>query len=206
MLRVALAILAGGLLAQAGSLTFTSPMTVNGTDAFSGPSFPVSTGLSSTDMLNIRITGTVCLQPSGTFCTNGSGVLLVAGDGVAVGQDFWNTPGGSWFGSLLIGNSTLGFFPVVLPSAATGLGGVNPPLQLDVHATVGSIGFTSGIPAGSTLEFRISDFNTGDNSGSFTVRDITGPRSADVSDTPEPSTIVLMATGAGLLALYRRRR
>ncbi|GCL57395.1 hypothetical protein NIES3807_05500 [Microcystis aeruginosa NIES-3807] len=124
---------------------------------------------------------------------NAAGIITqTTAAGFSVGQ---TTPVGSGAtrtgqpsGSLLIGNSTLGFFPLFSANAANGLGSANPPTNLSLSGVPLSsiftnVGFT-GIANGTVLEFRVNDVNSFDNSGQFVI-----------TSTPEPSTIL----GLGVL-------
>jgi len=128
---------------------------------------------------------------------NAAGIITqTTQPGFSVGQ---TTPVGSGAtrpgqpsGSLLIGNSTLGFFPLFSANAANGLGSANPPTNLSLSGVPLSsiftnVGFT-GIANGTVLQFRINDINSFDNSGQFVI-------TSTPASTPEPSTIL----GLGLL-------
>ncbi|TRU41594.1 MAG: PEP-CTERM sorting domain-containing protein [Microcystis aeruginosa Ma_QC_Ca_00000000_S207] len=163
--------------------------TVLGTDVFSGPTFTVSQNFLPSDTLSVNVSGTVDLF-NGEFTTNAAGVIVsppVTHTGNNPGQVL-ASPGGQPHGSLLIGNNTLGFFPLFLATAANGLGNANPPTNLSLSGVPLSsiftnVGFT-GIANGTVLEFRVNDTDTYGNSGQFVI-----------ASTPEPSTIL----GLGLL-------
>jgi hypothetical protein len=174
-------------------LIFLSPQIVLSTDVASGPSFFVPSALLSTDTLSLTADGLVCLQAGGSYCTNAAGVVVIAGS-QPVGGSLAN--GGTTFGSLLLGNTTLGFFQVFDTNAANGLGSGAPPSSLSQTTTLGALGFASGIPAGSTLEWRVSDTITADNSGSFLL----------TGTVPEPSSILLLGLGLVGFAAWRRRQ
>jgi len=150
--------------------------TVLGTNVFSGPTVDIW---------------------AGTLAMNAAGIITqTTQPGFSVGQ---TTPVGSGAtrpgqpsGSLLIGNSTLGFFPLFSANAANGLGSANPPTNLSLSGVPLSsiftnVGFT-GIANGTVLQFRINDINSFDNSGQFVI-------TSTPASTPEPSTIL----GLGLL-------
>ncbi len=141
------------------------------------------------DTLSVNVSGTVDLF-FGQFTTNAAGVIVspsVTHTGNNPGQVLAG-PGGRPYGSLLIGNNTLGFFPLFPANAANGLGNANPPTNLSLSGVPLSsiftnVGFT-GIANGTVLEFRVNDGDVNTNSGQFVI-----------ASTPEPSTIL----GLGLL-------
>ncbi|MBI4893122.1 MAG: PEP-CTERM sorting domain-containing protein [Acidobacteria bacterium] len=186
--------------AQAAYLSFTSPVSVNSTDIGPGVVFlTTAMAYAPTDRINISTVGTVCLQPGDTFCTNGAGVVVIAGSS-PVGGSLLN--GSTSFGSLLMGNATLGFFQIFPTDASNGLGSGAPPTTVTRDVDLATLGFAAGIGSGEALEFRISDTFSGDNSGSFRVSDL----SKQVGAVPEPGSVTLVAAGiAGLLFLRRRR-
>ena len=163
--------------------------TVLGTNVFSGPTFTVSQNFLPSDTLSVNVSGTVDLS-YGQFTTNAAGVIVSpspTSTGNNPGQVL-ASPGGQPYASLLIGNNTLGFFPLFSATPANGLGNANPPTNLSLSGVPLSsiftnVGFT-GIANGTVLEFRVNDLNTFDNSGQFVI-----------ASTPEPSTIL----GLGLL-------
>ena len=163
--------------------------TVLGTDVFSGPTFTVSQNFLPSDTLSVNVSGTVDIW-SGTLTMNAAGIITqTTQPGRSVGQTVTG-PGGQPFGSLLIGNNTLGFFTLFSADAANGLGSANPPTNLSLSGVPLSSIFTNagftGIANGTVLEFRVNDTNSFDNSGQFVI-----------TSTPEPSTIF----GLGLLGL-----
>jgi hypothetical protein len=163
--------------------------TVLGTNVFSGPTFTVSQNFLPSDTLSVNVSGTVDIA-SGRFTANAAGVIVspqTTNTGNSPGQTAAG-PGGQPYGSLLIGNNTLGFFPLFSATPANGLGNANPPTNLSLSGVPLSsiftnVGFT-GIANGTVLEFRVNDDNTIDNSGQFVI-----------TSTPEPSTIL----GLGVL-------
>ncbi|GBE75818.1 unknown protein [Microcystis aeruginosa NIES-87] len=167
--------------------------TVLGTNVFSGPTFTVSQNFLPSDTLSVNVSGTVDLA-FGQFTTNAAGVI-VSPQTTATGNNPGQTvagPGGRLFGSLLIGNNTLGFFSLFSATPANGLGNANPPTNLSLSGVPLSsiftnVGFT-GIANGTVLQFRINDINSFDNSGQFVI-------TSTPASTPEPSTIL----GLGLL-------
>ena len=170
--------------------------TVSGQDVVSGPTFTVSQNFSPSDTLSVNVFGTVDIW-SGTLTMNAAGIITqTTVTGYSVGQTMTTFPGlipvlsDQPFGSLLIGNNSLGFFRLFSANAANGLGSFNPPTNLSLSGVPLSsifttVGFT-GITAGTVLEFRVNDgiTNWNDNSGQFFI-----------TSTPEPSTIL----GLGVL-------
>lgn len=169
--------------------------TVLGTNVFSGPTFTVSQNFLPSDTLSVNVSGTVDLF-FGQFTANAAGVI-VSPQTTATGNNPGQTvagPAGRLFGSLLIGNNSLGFFRLFSANAANGLGSSNPPTNLSLSGVPLSsiftnVGFT-GIANGTVLEFRVNDINSVGNSGQFVIS--SPPPS---TSTPEPSTIL----GLGLL-------
>jgi hypothetical protein len=180
---------------SAATLTIPSPITVLGTDVFTGPTFTLTSDYSATDILSFSVSGIVYLQPGSTFGTNAAGVVVVAGS-TGVGGALPNA--GGTYGSLLLGGGSLPFVQLIAASAATGLGSANPPTEFAFSDTLGNI-FGSGLTAGTELEFRISDINTGDNSGQFAL---TPP---DIDGVPEPGTWALMLGGLAAMSATRYR-
>ena len=197
LVLVPLAVFGGAVSLDASPLIFLSPQIVLSTDVASGPSFFVPSALLSTDTLSLTVDGLVCLQPGGKYCTNAAGVVVVAGSR-PIGGSLQIPPAGPIFGSLLLGNTTLGFFQVFDTNAANGLGSGAPPASLSQTITLGALGFAAGIPAGSTLQWRVADqpSQTGDNSGGFLL----------TSTIPEPSSILLLGFGLVGFAAWRRRQ
>ena len=169
--------------------------TVLGTNVFSGPTFTVSQNFLPSDTLSVNVSGTVDLF-FGQFTANAAGVIVspqTTVTGNSPGQTVAG-PGGRPSGSLLIGNNTLGFFPLFSATPANGLGNANPPTNLSLSGVPLSsiftnVGFT-GIANGTVLEFHVNDSNSNGNSGQFVIS--SPPPS---TSTPEPSTIL----GLGLL-------
>jgi hypothetical protein len=60
------------------------------------------------------------------------------------------------------------------------------------------------MPAGTVLQFRISDTNTSDNFGSFTVSG--SINTASVSGVPEPGSISMLLMGLAGFGGFRYRR
>jgi hypothetical protein len=141
-----------------------------------GPTFTVSGSFGAGDFIDVQASGTVDLA-SGQFTANAAGVLVspaTSNTGIHPGQ---TSPGGSFgypYAALLIGNSTLGFFPLFPADAADGLGSSTPPTTITVDETLGSIfGPLVSIPDGAVLQFEINDIDNYNNSGSYTVGSVT---------------------------------
>lgn len=170
--------------------------TVLGTNVVSGPSFTVSQNFSASDTLSVNVSGTVDLW-NGKLTMNAAGIITqTTVAGYSAGQTITSFPGltpvlpNQPFGSLLIGNSSLGFFRLFSANAANGLGSSTPPTNLSLSGVALSSIFTNvgfaGIAAGTVLQFRVNDglVDAADNSGAFFI-----------TSTPEPSTIL----GLGVL-------
>lgn len=187
-------------MAGAAQLNFASPVTVLAADVASGPSFTVMTAMTATDMLSISVSGFVCLQPDGAYCTNAAGIISTGGVHGEQPGTAYTTPTipPYSYGALLFGNSSLGFVQLFPSSVANGLGDTTPPDHLMLNATLGSLGFASGIGAGQVMEFRVADeLNaiTDNTVGSFVITNV-----------PEPGTTMLVAAGVLMLAGLRRRK
>lgn len=182
-----------------GSILLIPSTTVLGTDSV-GPAFTVAGNFSATDTISIRASGLVDLA-SGNYTANAAGIIVApatTNTGNHPGQTSPNTSEPSVnFAALLIGNTTLGFFQAFPSNAANGLGNSSPPTTLTSTATLGSIGFASGLTNGTVLHLVVSDCSGcfGDNSGSFAV----GPA------VPEPAYFGIVAC-ALLVGLRIRAR
>jgi hypothetical protein len=199
ILKLVLASLAVAVATAAGA-TIPIPTTlVLGTDTFGGPTITLTSAVLPTDTLTLTARGEVFLQPGNTYGTNAAGVVTTAGS-TAVGGASAN--GSTTFGALLLGNSTLGFFQLFPTNAANGLGSATPPsLLMLTSVPLASLGFTSPLPAGTVLQFRPSDINTVDNSGSFTIFG-----QFNTAAVPEPGTAGLLLIGALGIGASRLRK
>jgi hypothetical protein len=189
-----------GSIASASTITINSTV-VNGTDVFSGPTFTLTSTVQPTDTLTLTTRGEVFLQLAQgvpAYGTNAAGVVITAGT-TGVGGTSLN--GSTNFGALLIGNSTLGFFQIYPANASNGLGSSTPSDLLTTTVAFSTLGFGSAIPSGTILQFRVSDINTGDNSGSFT----TFGQINVAAGVPEPTSWLLVGGGIGVIALVRRK-
>jgi len=93
------------------------------------------------------VSGTVDIW-AGTLAMNAAGIITqTTQPGFSVGQTIAAVTGatspGQPSGSLLIGNSTLGFFPLFSANAANGLGSANPPTNLSLSGVTLSSIFTN---------------------------------------------------------------
>jgi hypothetical protein len=175
---------------------------VNGTDVFSGPTLTLTSQVNPTDTLTLTTSGQVFLQGASAYGTNPAGVVTTAGT-TGVGGSSAN--GSTTFGALLFGNSTFGFVQVYPTNATDGLGSLTPPSSLRVAAvSFSSLGFSTAMPSGTILQFRVSDINTGDNFGSFTVSG--SINTGSVSGVPEPSSVAMVLVGLAALGGFRYRR
>ncbi len=178
-----------------GATILIPTTTVLGTDTFGGPTITLTSAVLPTDTLSLTALGQVFLQGGNTYGTNAAGVVTTAGS-AGVGGSSAN--GSTTFGALLLGNPSLGFFQLFPTNAANGLGSATPPSTLTLtNVTLSSRGFSSPLPAGTVLQFRPSDINTGDNSGSFTV---SGQFNTAATGVPEPGTFGLLLIGAVALS------
>jgi hypothetical protein len=166
---------------------------------FNGPTFVLPTTVHPTDLLNLTAVGQVFLQIGDTYGTNAAGVLTTAGSEPVGGTSMFYARN---FGSLLLGNTTIGYQQLFHANTVSGMGAAAPPKSLTLtNVSLSSVGFNSSIPAGTALRFLTTDGNTYDNSGSFLITGFI--TTADV-EMPEPSSVFLI--GAGLIALGIARR
>jgi hypothetical protein len=190
------------LPASSAPITFATPIIVNGTDVFSGPSITVVGNFDDTDTLSLRADGLVDLA-SGNFTANAAGVIVspaVTNTGDNPGEVTLSGP--FPYASLLIGNAALGFSPLFPADASAGFGSPTPPNFVEIsNRSLGDI-FGAGvmIANGDMLEFRVHDINTSDNSGFYEL-------TQGVSPIPEPMTGLTLALGlAAALFVSRRYR
>jgi hypothetical protein len=166
-----------------------------------GPTFTVSGNFNASDFIDIQASGTIDLD-SGDYTANAAGVLVSPGTSDTGSHPGQTSPGGSFgypYAALLLGNSTLGFFPVFPADAADGLGNSTPPTTISVDETLGAIfGGSVSIPNGTVLQFQINDIDNYNNSGAFTV----GNGSSSVPDAGATSALL----GLSLLGLGTLRR
>ncbi len=179
--------------------------TVSATDVFSGPSFTVSGSFGSSDIVNVRGIGTIDLD-YGDFTADAAGIIVfpsTTNTGNHPGEIALG-PGGFPYASVLIGNGTLGFFPLFPADASTGLGSSTPPTTVTaLNRTLGSIFGSNfaGLSNGAVLQLRINDINTAGNLRAFQISTVQAV-------VPEPGTVALLLAGGltGASLLLRRRR
>lgn len=176
------------------------PAIVPSDAATNGPSFVLAEPILPTDTIRGVVSGTVDFNSNNSndysADWNAAGIVVETRcTRLAVGGSDPEFVDIGWL-RLAIGNDSIGFFPLLEPSAANGFGSANPPTLLTVESSAASIfnsvGFT-GLPAGTQLSYRIYDSPVFDNSGAFIV-----------SQVPEP--ILTTAVVPCHLLLARRRR
>jgi hypothetical protein len=190
-----------GVAARASTLQVPNSF-ILGTDVInivSGPTFTVSGNFTASDDIDVQASGTVDLA-FGAYTANAAGVLVSPPTSNTGSHPGDTSPGPSGFpyAALLIGNSTLGFFPLFPANAADGFGNPTPPTTISVDETLGSIfGNSVTIPNGTVLQLEINDINNYDNSGAFTV--------GSVGSVPDAGTTGALL-GLSLLGLATLRR
>lgn len=160
--------------ARSDAAVFQLPsITVQGSNVFSGPQIELRARLLPEDEIYAFIDGTVDLDRDAEYeysaDVNAAGIAVVTrGKYFTVGQ---TSSGG--VGALLIGNSELGFVQFVRADASTGLGSEHPPQKILQRVRPRELwpSFPAeGLPAGTPLEFRVSDADDFNNSGAFVIR------------------------------------
>jgi hypothetical protein len=149
------------------------PVTVRGSNVFSGPKIKLSVPLLPDDEIHAFIDGTVDLDRDAEYeysaDVNAAGIAVVTrGKYFTVGQ---TSSGG--VGALLIGNARLGFVQFVRTDASTGLGSEHPPRKIPLRVRPRDLWRSfpaQGLPAGTSLEFRVSDADDFNNSGAFVIK------------------------------------
>jgi hypothetical protein len=140
-----------------------------------------------------------CLQTGPQYCTNAAGVVVTAGTTGVGGTSTFSGPPTFNFGSLLFGNSTLGFVQLFPANAANGLGSANPPTILTFNgASLASLfpAFPVAGIAANQLSFRVADTLYTDNTGNFVIHEL----------VPEPATFGFLGLGLAALGLWHKRR
>ncbi|QDU54357.1 hypothetical protein Pan181_05380 [Aeoliella mucimassa] len=175
-------------------------VTVSSMAATSGPSFVLPVDLEPADSFRALVSGTVDFDSDNganySADWNAAGVVVrTRSTRLTVGGSDPQFVDIGWL-RLSLGNDSLGYFPLLEVDEQNGFGSAAPPESLVLNRELGDIfdisGF-SGLPAGTTLQFRIYDSPTSDNSGSFKI-----------SQIPEPSTASMVIVGAIVFAMMRR--
>ncbi len=174
------------------------PLTISGMSTITtGPTFVVSGNYGPMDMVNVQVAGTVDIA-SGGYTANAAGVVLsppLTNQGTVPGS-IALTPSGFPFAALMIGNPTLGYFPLFPADANSGLGSPTPPSSFptmrQLDALFGAT-FTS-LTNGTVLRLWVNDTDYSDNSGSFRVQTV-----------PEPASLVMAALGVAFVLVRRVR-
>jgi hypothetical protein len=161
------------------------------------PSLTLTSDYTPTDTISYAVGGTVDLN-AGKYTANAAGILTSSGySQYPIGtltSGSGNTPstGDKPYGSLLIGNSQLGFYPLFKATAETGLGSSTPPTNLYApNTSLASIfgpSFT-GLSKGTTLQVLVNDAigSNVDNVGKFVLVPYNPNPSTSV---PEPTTLL----------------
>ena len=189
--------------AGAAQLALPGTIILNAIDVTSGPSFVAPANFGPADTLVMRAQGVIELD-GGDFHCNAAGVITgpaTTNTGNHPGQvainNFGFPPGVAPFpfGTVLIGNSVLGFHPVFPDNASTGFGSSTPPSDIFVSEPLSAIfGPSFTVNQGDVLQLRVDDNQViADNSGSFTL------------SAPEPASLAILGAGA-LVGLSRSRR
>ena len=172
--------------------------------------FTVVTALGINDTISVEGIGMVELaRYNGVdrYSVNAAGVVVQPATthlNTHPGSVTANSQNGFPYGAVLIGNSSLGYHPLFIADASTGLGGAAGFIPTDIFSyhTIGEI-FGKNIAAGTQLSLQlvVNDSNYGDNVGSFTVKSFTpnGPNVPDAGTT-------LSLLGVGLIGLAGLRR
>jgi hypothetical protein len=201
-LLAASSVVLGTTNANAASLSLNT--TLDSTSTTSGPTFTVNNNFAGSDTISLSVSGTPNFYSvdSQGYTTNAAGVLTQTSNYGAIGTTGINgTYNGNNYGSLLLGNNTLGFKQLFAANAANGLGSSTPTSNLSFSNVSLSSLFGSGLSTGTILEFRVADSVGGDNLGAFTVSGSINQAEA----VPEPFTIIGSLVG-GTAALRMRKK
>jgi hypothetical protein len=199
---VATALVLQSAPASAANLTFSSA-TVDATDT-TGLALSGGGNFLSTDFFSLSVSGTPNFAPSATpYVTNAAGILTQDYNGgtfVPTGG-FFVGPNSASLGSLLIGNSTLGYFQLFPSNSANGAGSATPLTSLSFsNVTLGSIfGNALDTTPTSTLNLITNDSFYTDNTSGYIV-------SGSISSTPVPEPFTIVGTLVGGTAAVRMRK
>jgi hypothetical protein len=168
LLRIALMTAFGsGGIAQAVNLNLPVNVNIPGSSS-SGVSFTTTRAYAPTDLITFTITGQIGIGVLGgpgspSQLVNGAGTFTAGapGDCFKVGDSIRPD---TCVGALLIGNSTIGWFPMVAHNAGNSTTSVGRQAAA-LSAIFGGL----TIPSGTQLIMKVNDSVHGDNTGSFAL-------------------------------------